>query len=127
MTCTLLSPPAACDRAESGFWTRPLGTWNDGNDNQGLLELPKYMYCPPGSFATSFYMRPSQWYTGDFSGSTWIGSLTMTCSDGSTVTLESQAGFYPGWPDGTTTSPAGKLSTPPLHSAHSGSRLTEPG
>jgi hypothetical protein len=85
------------------------------------------MYCPPGSFATSFYMRPSQWYTGDFSGSTWIGSLTMTCSDGSTVTLESQAGFYPGWPDGTTTSPAGKLSTPPLHSAHSGSRLTEPG
>jgi hypothetical protein len=49
-----------------------------------------------------------QWYTaGAWTGNTWVGQVTMYCSDGTEVTIDAQPDFNPGWADGTVTQLSG--------------------
>lgn len=97
-----------------GTWSPPYGVWDNRNAGNAMSEIPTVAVCPPGSYAVSFYVKPSQWYNGagPFTGSTWVGTITMTCSDGTEQTLDAQPDFNPGWADGTQTQITGELLPP---------------
>lgn len=106
---TITCPPA------NGQWSAPFGVWNNWNTNNAMADAsPTVAMCPPGTWAISFYVKPSQWYNANqWLGSCWIGTITMTCSDQSVYTLDAQAGFNAGWPDGTVTQMLGTASLRP--------------
>lgn len=99
-----------------GNWSQPYGVWDNKNTNNAMSAIPTVAICPAGSFAVSFYVRPSKWFNGAsvFTGTTWVGTIHMTCSDGSFFTLDAQPGFNPGWADGTQTQITGGFTPPRL-------------
>uniref|UniRef100_A0A383W0W1 LysM domain-containing protein n=1 Tax=Tetradesmus obliquus TaxID=3088 RepID=A0A383W0W1_TETOB len=85
----------------SGVWSEPYGVWNNWNAANAMVAAPVEGTCPEGHYAQRFYVKPSQWYTaGAWTGSTWVGQVTMTCSDGTEVNIDAQPDFNPGWADG---------------------------
>lgn len=98
----------------TGNWSQPFGTWNDGTDYNSRSQVPMVGTCPTGHYAVQFYVKPSSHYTAnqEWTGSTWVGQITMTCSDGTIFTIDAQPSFDPGFDDGNITLMTGFTQVP---------------
>ncbi|GLC58162.1 hypothetical protein PLESTB_001325500 [Pleodorina starrii] len=86
-----------------GNWSAPYGTWSVGWEV--VTASPSVFMCPRGQYAVSFTARPGRWWTTDnWTGSTWIGTVTMACSDGSRFTVDAQPGKGARYGEGTLSS-----------------------
>uniref|UniRef100_A0A383VEF8 LysM domain-containing protein n=1 Tax=Tetradesmus obliquus TaxID=3088 RepID=A0A383VEF8_TETOB len=91
-----------------GVWSEPYGVWDNMNVANAMVAAPVEGNCPNGHYAVQFYIKPSQWFTGEaWTGSTWVGRITMTCSDGTAITIDAQPGFDAGWAHGSVIQPNG--------------------
>lgn len=94
-----------------GNWSKPYGVWGEtwnAPENNAMAWDPVVYSCPLGRYATEFYVKPSQWYTVNrWTGSTWVGTISMRCNDGSVFTIDAQPDIDPGFQDGNFTREAG--------------------
>jgi hypothetical protein len=71
--------------------------------------MPSLYFCPPGSYAVSIYMGPTDYRPGDQNmANNWIGTVNMTCSDGTMFSVNTIPGFKSQLPDGSSTAIEGE-------------------
>lgn len=105
----------------AGHWSKPYGVWGSENgqpDANGMAEAPTVLNCPPGKYATVINIKPSMWVkVGEpWTGSTWVGTITMVCDDGTELTIDAQPEQdSPDFPPGNVTNPTGKVATAVIH------------
>jgi hypothetical protein len=67
--------------------------------------MPTVHICPPGHYAISFYMAPTDFRPGAQNmDNNWIGTVNMTCSDGSIFSIDTIPGHRSRLADGSSTS-----------------------
>ncbi len=74
-----------------------------------MMLMPSVYFCPPGSYAVSIYMGPTDYRPGEQNmANNWIGTVNMTCSDGTMFSINTIPGFKSQLPDGSSTAVEGE-------------------